>query len=85
MNTNINKNNILPFPKMYNTPEEALEAAKGWDFETVVIIGHTKEGGSDEGGLILSSNKEAAKEQAKDMLLMAEMLHWMAMKKLGFL
>ncbi len=78
-------NNVLEFPKRYDSPEIALEAAKGWNFETVLIIGHTAEGGSDEGGLIYSSNKESAKEQAKDMLLMAEMLHWMAMRKLRFI
>ncbi len=76
---------VLEFPIIKNSPEEALEAAKGWDFETVIIIGHTAEGGSSEGGLILSSNKASATEQAKDMLLMAEMLHWMAMKKLKFI
>lgn len=74
--------NILQFPTQYANPEDALEAAKGWNFETVIIVGHTKEGGTDEGGLILSSNKASATEQAKDMLLMANLLTWTANKKL---
>ena len=76
--------NVLSFPKQYATPEEALEAAKGWDFETVFICGHTKEGGTDEGGLIFSTTK-ADEQTAKNMLHMAELLRWMALKKLRLL
>lgn len=74
-------NNIVEFPKQYSTPEEALEMAKGWDFETVMIAGHTKEGGTDEGGLIFSTTK-SDEQAAKDMLHMAELLRWSALKKL---
>lgn len=40
--------NIIGFPTQFTTAEDALEAAKGWDFETVFILGHTKEGGSSD-------------------------------------
>lgn len=75
---------ILEFPKQYDTPVEALEASKGWNFETVVIIGHTAEGGTKEGGIVISSNKASAKAQAKDLIFMSTLLHWMAVKQLGF-
>lgn len=42
--------NIIKFPSVtvHANPEEALEAAKGWNFEQVVIIGkvHDKDGGT---------------------------------------
>ena len=77
--------NIVQFPTLYRSPDEALESAKGWDFETVLIIGHTKEGGSAEGGTIIScAGKGKMEATAKDLLFLAEVCKWQAMTILGY-
>ena len=78
-------NNIIELPIYYDTPENALEYAKGWDFQTVFIVGHTAEGGTKEGGLIYSTSRASKVDTAKDMLHMAELLRYMALKELGLL
>lgn len=77
--------NIIQLPIFCDTPENALEHAKGWDFQTVFIAGHTAEGGTKEGGLIYSTSRTNKQEAAKDMLHMAELLRWTALKELGLL
>ena len=76
--------NIIEFPKRFSTPEEALESAKDWDFETVFILGHTKEGGSDEGGTIIVSEKKGAQQTAKDLFFIAEICKHTAIKLLRY-
>ncbi len=78
--------NIVNFPKIHtiSSSEEVLEAAKGWDFETVFVFGNTKEGGSSEGTVIISTNEDN-NQTAKNLLFMAELLKFTALKQLGFL
>lgn len=73
--------NIIPFPaiSVHANPSEALEAAKGWDFEQVVIIGKVRE---ENGGTILVT----ADNQDKSLYLeMAELLRVMYLKLKGWM
>jgi hypothetical protein len=76
---------IIKFPEVVRGGDvaETLDTAKGWDFRHVVVIGTTKEGGSKEGTVLVSTNGGLTLT-AKDKLFMAELLRWIAMKELGF-
>lgn len=76
--------NIVEFPKQYSSVEEALEAAKGWNFESVFILGHTADGGSAEGGTIITSGGADQKHTAKNLFFIAEICKWTALKLLGY-
>lgn len=72
--------NIVKFPAVtvHANPEEALEAAKGWDFEQVVIIGMTKE--PSETIIVTADNQDK-----RFYLEMAELLRVMYLQFKGWL
>lgn len=77
------KDNVFKFPQVHvkDRPNEALEFAKGWGFDTVFICGHVTTGGSEEGTILVSGDGVPT---AKDMLFMARLLEYTALKRLGF-
>jgi hypothetical protein len=77
--------NVIQLPPLGTKPNDVLEFAKGYDFETVFIVGHTKEGGSAEGGAVVSLGHKNNKEMtAKDLLFLSELCRYMALKQLGY-
>ena len=79
-------NKIFKFPKIHysETVPEALDAAKGWDFKNVIIVGFVDEYGTPEGTVISSQAKNKVL-QAKEYLLMAELLRFQALSALGLI
>ncbi len=86
--------NIIQFPswmiKTESSPEETLEAAKGWNFDEVIVIGLTKaaingesQGGSMEGTIICSSDNEKL-QTSRNLSFMGNLCNYLALKKLGF-
>lgn len=73
--------NIIQFPKMQSfdlTPEEMLEQAKGWDFESVIIIGFEKHSQT-----VLYTAKES--EDKRAWLEMSELLKVMYYRVKGWM
>lgn len=72
--------NVTKFPPITvkANPNEALEHAKGWDFEQVVIIGKTKEENGDT--IIVTADNQ----DKRFYLEMAELLKVMFRKLAGW-
>ena len=88
------KDNIIPFPnwaiKVEASVIETLEAAKGWDFDDVIVVGVTKsaingksQGGSIEGTIICSSNDDKM-QTSRNLSFIGNLCNYLALKKLGF-
>lgn len=79
-----NDDKILPFPEIVRVDDaaQALELAKGWNFKEVMIVGYVEGAGTPEGTIITSTQPEAAKT-ARNLLFMAELLRYQALKITG--
>lgn len=74
---------VIEFPKIHvcDNAVAALEMAKGWNFSHVMIVGYVDGYGTPEGTVISSAT--GGIKTAKELLFMAELLRYQALKMTG--